>query len=67
MRDVTTPYGERHPGFTPRALKGLLSRAGLTVTFTDVACRETKKPHFQVVLSVAQKPKPGSSKSLPRS
>ena len=29
QRDVTAPYGERHPGFSPRALRGLLSRAGL--------------------------------------
>jgi ArsR family transcriptional regulator len=53
--DVTGPYGERHPGFTPRALRGLLARAGLAVTFCDVACREAKKPHFQVVLSIAEK------------
>jgi SAM-dependent methyltransferase len=65
-RDITAPYGERHPGFTPRALKGLLTRAGLHVTFSDVACREAKKPHFEVVLSIAQKPKPGSPKN-PRS
>ena len=31
--DVTAPYGERHPGFSPRALRCLLSRAGLGVTF----------------------------------
>jgi len=55
---VTAPYGERHPGFTARALKKLLVRAGLTVTFSDVACREAKKPHFEVVLSIATKPKP---------
>jgi SAM-dependent methyltransferase len=63
QREITTPYGERHPGFTPRALKGLLTRAGLTVTFCDVACREAKKPHFQVVLSIAQKPKAPSAKT----
>jgi len=54
-RDVTAPYGERHAGFSPRALRGLSSRAGLRVTFCDVACREAKKPHFQVVLVVADK------------
>jgi SAM-dependent methyltransferase len=63
QKDVTTPYGERHPGFTPRALKGLVTRAGLTVTFCEVACREAKKPHFQVVLSIAQKAKPSPSKN----
>jgi ArsR family transcriptional regulator len=53
--DVTVPYGERHPGFRPRVLRGLLTRAGLDVTFSEVACRESKKPHFQVVLSIAEK------------
>jgi ArsR family transcriptional regulator len=63
QRDITAAYGERHPGFSPRALKGLLSRAGLTFTFCNVACREAKKPHFQVVLSVARKAKPAASRS----
>jgi SAM-dependent methyltransferase len=63
QREITAPYGELHPGFTPRALKSLLARAGLDVTFSKVACREAKKPHFQVVLSIAQKPKSAPSKS----
>ena len=63
QRDITAPYGERHAGFAPRALKNLLTRAGLAVTFSEVACREAKKPHFQVVLSIAQKSKPGASKN----
>jgi ArsR family transcriptional regulator len=60
QREITQPYGERHAGFTPRVLKNLLTRANLAVTFSDVACREAKKPHFQVVLSIARKtpPKP---------
>ncbi len=62
-RDITTPYGERHAGFTPRALKGLLTRAGLAVSFSEVVCREAKKPHFQVVLTIAQKSKPSPSKT----
>jgi SAM-dependent methyltransferase len=60
---VTAPYGERHSGFSPRTLRTLVSRAGLAVTFSDVACREAKKPHFQVVLAVAEKPRLGSSKN----
>jgi ArsR family transcriptional regulator len=56
--DVTVPYGERHPGFKPRVLRGLLTRAGLAVTFCEVACREAKKPHFRVVLSIAEKTPP---------
>lgn len=63
QRDVTAPYGERHPGFTPRALKNLVARAGLTVTSCKVACREAKKPHFQVVLAIAQRAKPAPSKN----
>jgi ArsR family transcriptional regulator len=63
QREVTAPYGERHAGFRPRALRGLLDRAGLTVTFVDIACREAKKPHFQVVLAIAKKPRSGPSKN----
>lgn len=56
QREVTAPYGERHPGFSPRAVRGLLSRAGLDVVSAEVACRESKKPHLQVVLAIADKP-----------
>jgi SAM-dependent methyltransferase len=59
QRAITTPYGERHPGFEPRALKRLLTRAGLNVPFSEITCREAKKPHFQVVLAVAHKTKTG--------
>jgi ArsR family transcriptional regulator len=59
--DVTVPYGERHTGFAPRTLRSLLSRAGLDVVSSDVACRENKKPHFQVVLAVAEKPRNNKS------
>lgn len=54
-RDVTAPYGERHPGLSPRALRGMLGRAGLTISTCEVVCREPKKPHFEVVLSVSTK------------
>jgi ArsR family transcriptional regulator len=56
QREVTARYGERHPGFSPRAVRSLLSRAGLTVVTAEVACREIKKPHLQVVLAIADKP-----------
>jgi ArsR family transcriptional regulator len=59
--DVTAPYGERHTGFAPRTLRSLLSRAGLDVASSEVACRENKKPHFQVVLAVAEKPRSNKS------
>lgn len=54
--EVTARYGERHAGFSPRAVKAMLSRAGLSVTSAHVASREIKKPHLQVVLAVADKP-----------
>jgi ArsR family transcriptional regulator len=54
--DVTARYGERHPGFSPRAVRSLLGRAGLTVVSAEVAARELKKPHLQVVLAIADKP-----------
>ncbi len=63
QRELTTPYGERHAGFTPRVLRNSLTRAGLTVTFSEVACREAKKPHFQVVLAVGQKARATTSKN----
>jgi SAM-dependent methyltransferase len=63
QREITASYGERHAGFTPRALRSLLSLAGLVVKFADVACREAKKPHFEVILAIAEKPKSGPSKN----
>ena len=52
---ITAPYGERHAGFSPRALRSLLTRAGLEAFTSAVASREAKKPHFNVVLAVARK------------
>jgi ArsR family transcriptional regulator len=62
--EVTARYGERHPGFSPRAVRGLLTRAGLTVRSAEVASREIKKPHLQVVLAIGDKPKvdPGNGR-----
>src|SRR5207247_8515481 len=54
--EVTARYGEVHPGFSPRAVRGLLTRAALEVASAAVACREAKKPHLQVVLALADKP-----------
>jgi ArsR family transcriptional regulator len=54
--EVTARYGERHAGFSPKALRGMLSRAGLDTVSAKVATRETKKPHLQVVLGIADKP-----------
>lgn len=61
--DVTARYGERHPGFSPRAARGLLTRAGLTVVSAEVAARELKKPHLQVVLAIADKAPAGRERA----
>jgi ArsR family transcriptional regulator len=63
QQELTVPYGERHPGFSPRSLRTLLARAELDVVTCDVACREAKKPHFKVVLAIADKPPEASAKS----
>jgi len=56
--EVTARYGERHPGFSPRAVRGMLARAGLTVLSARIASREVRRPHLQVVLALAEKPAP---------
>jgi ArsR family transcriptional regulator len=58
QHEVTAPYGERHPGFSPPTLRELLSGTGLEVRTSEVACRESRKPHLQVVLAIAKKPTP---------
>jgi ArsR family transcriptional regulator len=55
-REITTTYGERHPGFTAVELRKMLTRAKLHVKHADTATREAKKPHFQTVLAIAEKP-----------
>lgn len=54
--EVTARYGELHPGFSPRQVRKLLETAGLVVRSAEVACRESKKPHLQVVLAVGTQP-----------
>ncbi len=65
QHEVTARYGERHPGFSPQNVRELLSRAGLAVSVSEIACREAKKPHLEVVLAIADKPAPpaGSSRA----
>lgn len=64
---VTAKYGERHPGFSPADVRRLLGGAGLEVVTADVACRESKKPHLQVVLAIAEKAAPGRAAKRARS
>jgi len=61
QREVTAPYGERHAGFSPGAVRAMLGDAGLDVSIAEVACRESRKPHLQVVLGIADKPHDASS------
>lgn len=56
QHEVTAPYGELHPGFSASHLRDLLKRAGLVVRTSEVAARESRKPHLQVVLAIATKP-----------
>lgn len=65
-REVTARFGERHAGFSPRALGSLLRRAGFAVDTAGVACRESKRPHLQVVLAAARKPGIVPSPSPPK-
>lgn len=53
QQEVTLRYGERHPGFSPRTIRSLLTRAGLDVGSAEVVAREARKPHLEVVLAVA--------------
>jgi ArsR family transcriptional regulator len=59
QQEVTARYGERHAGFSPAAVRSLLSKSGLAVVSAEVASREAKKPHLQVVLAIADKPRQG--------
>lgn len=54
--EVTTPYGERHQGFSKASIRELLARVGLRVRSAEVACREVRKPRLQVLLAIADKP-----------
>jgi ArsR family transcriptional regulator len=56
QHEITARYGERHPGFSPAQVRELLTGAGLSVRASEVACRESRKPHLQVVLAIAHKP-----------
>jgi ArsR family transcriptional regulator len=55
QREITARYGEIHPGFSPPELCQLLAHTGLEVRSARVVSRETKKPHLDVVLAIAEK------------
>jgi SAM-dependent methyltransferase len=56
QQEITARYGEVHPGFSPDEVRELLSASGLDVKSSQVASREFKKPHLQVVFASADKP-----------
>ena len=49
---------EEHGMGMLQKLRGMFTRAGLRTRSCEVACRESKKPHFRVVLAVAETPQP---------
>jgi SAM-dependent methyltransferase len=53
--DTTAPYGHRHAGFEPRALRRRLSQRSMRVLACDVIAREPRRPHFEVLRCLAQK------------
>jgi ubiquinone/menaquinone biosynthesis C-methylase UbiE/DNA-binding transcriptional ArsR family regulator len=56
QHEVTARHGELHHGFSPRSLRNLLAQTRLHVVASEVACREARKPHLQVVRAIADKP-----------
>lgn len=67
QHEVTARYGERHAGFSPRKIRALLTGAGLDVRSAEIACREAKKSHLQVVLATAEKPGRATRNTRPKS
>lgn len=63
QQEVTARYGERHPGFSPKSIRALLRGSALEVVSAEVACRDGRKPHLQVVLAIADKPSHGPTRS----
>jgi SAM-dependent methyltransferase len=66
QHEITARYGERHPGFSSDAVRELLRGAGLDVKTAHVACRESKKPHLQVLLAVAEKARASNDRPPPK-
>jgi len=64
--EITSRYGELHPGFSPRQVRRLIEATGLVVRSAEVACRESKKPHLQVVLAVGTQPSLNTSPNTQR-
>lgn len=52
---VTANYGDIHSGFAIAQLRRLLQKAAFSVDACDVACREKRPPHFEIIVAFAHK------------
>lgn len=53
--EVSATYRDVHPGFAPAQVRRMLQKVGLTVDTCDIACREKRSPHFEIVTAFAHK------------
>jgi ubiquinone/menaquinone biosynthesis C-methylase UbiE len=56
FEDVVAPYGHKNCGFTLEALATLLKNAGFDDVSVNIATRERKPPHFEVLVFTATRP-----------
>lgn len=54
--DVVAPYGHKNCGFTVEALETLLKNAGFDDIRVNVATRERKPPHFEILVFTGTRP-----------
>ncbi len=54
-RNAVEPFGHVNLGFTPKELRRLAEKAGLSVLSCGAITREKRPPHFEVVALLAQK------------
>ncbi len=52
--EVTAAYQHVQDGFSPRALRTMLQRAGLEVETCEVSSRERRPPYFEVLTALAR-------------
>jgi len=55
-RGVVAEFDHRNLGFTTSELRQLVARAGLQVDSCELATRESRPPHFEVLALLAHKP-----------
>jgi ArsR family transcriptional regulator len=53
--EVTASYRDIHAGFSTTQLKRMLQKAGLAIDSCDIACREKRSPHFEVIAAFARR------------